>query len=115
MMGRYRLAGGLAAAIIGGSVLVPLTASSDEPPARCGSRDAVIVGTSGDDTIFGTTGDDIIAGLGGNDRIFGLAGNDRICGDVNGIKKGGNDAIDPARGTTVFSGTEPTSPPAATT
>jgi Ca2+-binding RTX toxin-like protein len=77
--------------------LVPLTASSGEPPL-CGSRVAVILGTPGDDVIYGTEYDDIIAGMGGNDRIFGLGGNDRICGDVTGLKRGGNDIIDPGAG-----------------
>ena len=92
------LTGTLTAVLIGASALLPLTASSEEPPALCGSRPAIILGTPGDDFIYGTDGDDIIAGMGGNDRIFGLGGNDRICGDVNGVKRGGNDIIDAGAG-----------------
>lgn len=47
---------------------------------RCGSLDATIIGSDGNDTLEGTPGDDVIHGLGGNDTLFGRGGNDIICG-----------------------------------
>ena len=55
--------------------------------ARCGGRQATIVGTAGQDTLKGTAAADVIAGLGGNDTISSLGGNDTICGGS------GDDAI----------------------
>ena len=53
----------------------------------CGSLEATIWGTDGNDTLVGTAGRDVIAGLGGNDTISGLGDNDVICGGP------GNDTI----------------------
>ena len=50
------------------------------PGARCGGRQATIVGSERSDTLSGTNRRDVIASLGGNDRIKGLRGNDLVCG-----------------------------------
>lgn len=50
------------------------------PAAKCGGKQATIVGTPGKDRLKGTRKRDVIAGLGGNDVIKGLGGNDIICG-----------------------------------
>jgi hypothetical protein len=49
-------------------------------PAKCGGKNATIIGTDLPDKLTGTRKADVIAGLGGNDKIRGLGGNDRLCG-----------------------------------
>lgn len=62
-------------------------------PGTCGTKQATITGTAGNDTLAGTNGADVIVGLGGNDTVRGLGGNDTICGDDGNdtIVGGGND------------------------
>ena len=50
------------------------------PAARCGGKQATIVGTAGRDRLRGTRGADVIVALGGNDRVVGRGGRDVICG-----------------------------------
>jgi Ca2+-binding RTX toxin-like protein len=47
---------------------------------HCGTTEATIVGTSGDDTLFGTPERDVIQARRGRDLIKGLGGHDLICG-----------------------------------
>lgn len=48
--------------------------------ARCGGRQATVVGTRQRETLEGTPHRDVIQGLGGKDWINGYGGNDLICG-----------------------------------
>jgi len=66
------------------------------PSARCGGRQATVVGTSGRDVIPGTAAADVIATLGGNDVVRGLGRKDLVCGGPGNdslIGGAGNDSL----------------------
>ncbi len=69
--------------------------------ARCHGRQAMIVGTDGDDVLHGTSGRDVIWGGDGDDTIYGSLGNDLLCGGpgadlIHGGR--GNDEVDGGAG-----------------
>ena len=60
------------------------------PGARCGKKQASIVGTEGPDRLVGTNAKDVILGDEGDDVIIGKGGKDRLCGEEGSDKlKGG--------------------------
>jgi Ca2+-binding RTX toxin-like protein len=68
---------------------------------RCHGRQAMIVGTDGDDVLHGTPGRDVIWGGGGDDEIYGSLGNDLLCGGPGAdLLHGGrgNDEVDGGAG-----------------
>ncbi|MDQ3952058.1 MAG: hypothetical protein M3279_03685 [Actinomycetota bacterium] len=88
----------LAAALVGGAVLLPATPA--EAARTCFGKRATIVGTNTNPRrpveIHGTRGDDVIVGLRGWDEIDGRGGDDLICsgrGDDHVTAGGGNDQI----------------------
>lgn len=79
-----------AAAVLGGSLLLPVSSSAQEPEYSCDGRTATIVGTAEDDEITGTDGDDVIVGLAGQDIIDAGPGDDVVCGGDNAdVLRGG--------------------------
>jgi uncharacterized delta-60 repeat protein len=74
------VAAGRTSAGDGDAVVVRLQGDVPRSPARCGGREATIVGTPGDDRLVGTPGRDVIAGLAGDDRVLARGGGDIVCG-----------------------------------
>jgi Ca2+-binding RTX toxin-like protein len=75
--------------------------------AKCGGKQATIVGNGGADKLNGTKKRDVIAGLGGKDRIKGLGGNDLLCGgagDDTILGNGGADKLYGGSGKDVLKG-----------
>jgi Ca2+-binding RTX toxin-like protein len=77
------LAGVLAAGLVAGLSLAPVTAEAAAAAPRCQGRTATIIGTPGDDVLTGTQRADVIAGLDGRDTILGRGGDDIICAGDN--------------------------------
>ncbi|MBV9953277.1 MAG: hypothetical protein JO291_15085 [Acidimicrobiia bacterium] len=101
----------LAALILLGALLVPLTTSgpASAAPVSCLGQIATIVGTNGNDTLDGTAGPDVIAGLDGNDVIRGFGGNDVLCGGegTNALDGGADaDLMEGGHGDDSFSGSD---------
>jgi Tol biopolymer transport system component len=92
-----------------GTVTITVNPAQTQPPVvvLCGSKNATIVGTAGNDTLNGTSGADVIAGLGGNDTILGAGGNDIVCGSAGADRIGGgsgNDRVSAGSGSDRVSG-----------
>jgi Ca2+-binding RTX toxin-like protein len=89
--------------LAGGAFAVSASAASNDTieTPLCHGRQAMIVGTDGNDVIHGTPGRDVIWGGKGDDTIYGSLGNDLICGGpgadvIHGGR--GNDTVDGGAG-----------------
>ena len=98
---RAAIVAALLALLLVGTALGATAENQEIEAPVCHGRQAMIVGTDGDDVLRGTPDRDVIWGGKGNDTIFGSLGNDLLCGGpgadlVHGGR--GNDEVDGGAG-----------------
>ena len=102
---RRRVRGIAAGLLLGSAVFAAVAVAAEENATIdtpiCHGRQAMIVGTDGDDVLHGTPDRDVIWGGKGDDTILGSLGNDLLCGGpgadlIHGGR--GNDEVDGGAG-----------------
>jgi len=78
----------------GDVAVVRLQGDTPRAPARCGGREATIVGTPGRDRLVGTPRRDVIAALAGDDVVQARGGGDIVCGGAGADRLHGGPGSD---------------------